>query len=694
MASLVVATQAPYEDASEHLADWHALVLALLGRWLSRYEHRLYDHQGTRNEAIVSVEEAIGLAQGTLTPTLESLELGRSSAERVCLLRERIASRLDLNARTSSLTLPIEDLRALFGLSDLDLEILLVAAFPQISVEVERLTRFLSDREDGLPTVGFLAEICCDERIDGPTPTHAFFQESPLLRHRLIRLESSGVGSTVVVTPTLLGYLQGCNTEVPTELASSCTMLEPDQVCVPKQLLIDDVTGARLRKALYANHGFVITSGLPSVGRRTVARAWLATRGTAMLEVDLPHLMQLHGANGLLEAQREARLRDAVLLLRGDGFLDDDAALNEHGHALREAFRQMSQLTLITVSRIDAGLRQIVGCAVEIDFPPTSPADQRRAWADITGCSDTAAELAGRFQLSAGMIYRCAAAADNTSIQALTSASRRAMVHSLDSLADPIETRLDWDDVVFSGDIEVKVKEIIGHAKHREQVFDEWGFGDKLSYGRGLSCLFSGAPGTGKTMMAGLVAKTLGLELWRVDVSRLVSKWIGETEKNLAKVFEQARRAQVVLLFDEADSLFGKRTEVRGANDRHANMEVNFLLQKMESHDGVAILTTNRLKDIDEAFLRRIRFRVDFPVPENDERAQLWRRMIPARAPTTDNIDFDALGEVFTLSGGHIRNAVLRASFLAATNGGPIDQENLFDAAVAEAREMGQLVRS
>jgi SpoVK/Ycf46/Vps4 family AAA+-type ATPase len=215
-----------------------------------------------------------------------------------------------------------------------------------------------------------------------------------------------------------------------------------------------------------------------------------------------------------------------------------------------------------------------------------------------------------------------------------------------------------------------------------------------LSYGRGLSCLFSGPPGTGKTMMAGLIAKSLGRQLWRVDVSRLVSKWIGETEKNLAKIFEEARRAQVVLLFDEADSLFAKRTQVKSSHDRNANMEVNFLLQKMENHDGVTILTTNMLNSIDEAFLRRIRFRVTFPVPDPALRALLWERMLPSRAPVCDDIQFEVLGTQFEMSGGHIRNAVLRGAFAAASSGTHIGHTHLFDAAVAEAREMGRLVRS
>jgi len=193
-------------------------------------------------------------------------------------------------------------------------------------------------------------------------------------------------------------------------------------------------------------------------------------------------------------------------------------------------------------------------------------------------------------------------------------------------------------------------------------------------------------------MVAGLIASELGLDLYQVDLSKIVSKWIGETEKNLSELFDAAEAGHVVLLFDEADSLFAKRTEVKTSSDRNANLEVNYLLQRMESFAGIVILTTNLDAAIDDAFRRRLSLRVEFPVPDPDERARLWRALLPAIAQVADDLDFDALGARFEMTGGYIRNAALRAAFLAADEGTAIAMRHLVRAARAEYQAMGKVM--
>jgi SpoVK/Ycf46/Vps4 family AAA+-type ATPase len=217
------------------------------------------------------------------------------------------------------------------------------------------------------------------------------------------------------------------------------------------------------------------------------------------------------------------------------------------------------------------------------------------------------------------------------------------------------------------------------------------GFGARVA-ARGVSALFAGPPGTGKTMAAAVLAGELGLELFRIDLSRVVSKYIGETESNLARVFDEASASRAILLFDEADSLFGKRTDVRSSVDRYANMEINYLLQRMESFDGISILTTNLEHAMDEAFRRRLHFRVRFEAPDDQMRARLWQKLLPAEAEQTGDIDLAALGRRFEMSGGHIRNAALRAAFLAAGEGRAIDQAALVAAAEREVEEMGRIM--
>ncbi|MBK7534418.1 MAG: ATP-binding protein [Myxococcales bacterium] len=215
-----------------------------------------------------------------------------------------------------------------------------------------------------------------------------------------------------------------------------------------------------------------------------------------------------------------------------------------------------------------------------------------------------------------------------------------------------------------------------------------------MATSRGLTALFSGPPGTGKTLVAGVIARELGLDLYQVDLSKMMSKWIGETERNLASIFDAAEDGQVILLFDEADSLFAKRTEVRSSNDRYANLEVNYLLQRLDSFEGIAILTTNASGSIDPAFKRRLSFRLSFPFPDEDTREQLWRAHLPPALPVRGPLALDRLAHKYQLSGGYIRNACLRAAFLAAQDGHAVTQDHLERAVALEFAELGKLSNS
>ncbi len=257
-----------------------------------------------------------------------------------------------------------------------------------------------------------------------------------------------------------------------------------------------------------------------------------------------------------------------------------------------------------------------------------------------------------------------------------------------------VETGAAWEDLVLPEETLEAVRTVARFARLRGQLFDSWGFERKMPYGRALSAMFSGPSGTGKTMVAGLIARDLGVELYRVDLGRLVSKYVGETEERLGALFDEATQTGAALLFDEADSLFGQRTEIKSANDRYANLEVNYLLQRLEDFEGLVFLTTNFGTSIDEAFLRRIRFRLTFPFPAPAERAKLWQVMVPPELPMDDKgdpADWDWLGETFELAGGHVRNAVLRAAMLAAEAGKSVGMRHLYDAAAAEYRELGKL---
>ena len=282
------------------------------------------------------------------------------------------------------------------------------------------------------------------------------------------------------------------------------------------------------------------------------------------------------------------------------------------------------------------------------------------------------ARLNGDPAISGELIHRCC---------------YRQAVHKLGDLASRIPAAHTWDDVVLPDVQKNLLKRACTHILHQHQVYYRWGFEKKISYGRGLSILFAGAPGTGKTMCAQVIAQQLNMELYKINISQIVSKYIGETEKNLRAVFKEAKHASCILFFDECDALFGKRSEVKDSHDRNANVEVAYLLQQIEEYDGVCVLATNLIGNIDAAFLRRITYVVHFPFPNPEMRENIYRRMLPDAAPVSDDIDWKFLGEKFELSGGHIKNIVLAAAFMAAEEGEPISMRQLLRAAVTEMRK-------
>jgi len=228
-------------------------------------------------------------------------------------------------------------------------------------------------------------------------------------------------------------------------------------------------------------------------------------------------------------------------------------------------------------------------------------------------------------------------------------------------------------------------------VEYRSLVYDNWGFGDRLSLGKGLSVLFAGPSGTGKTMAAEIIAGELGLDVYKIDLSTVVSKYIGETEKNLSRIFTEATTSNAILFFDEADALFGKRSEVRDAHDRYANIEINYLLQKMEEYDGIVILATNFRKNMDEAFVRRIQSTIEFPFPDAEDRLRIWQGVWPENTPRAD-LDLECMASRFQITGGNIRNIALSAAFLAAEDGGCVRMKHLMRATLQEYQKMGKII--
>ncbi|MBA3539643.1 MAG: ATP-binding protein, partial [Deltaproteobacteria bacterium] len=340
---------------------------------------------------------------------------------------------------------------------------------------------------------------------------------------------------------------------------------------------------------------------------------------------------------------------------------------------------------------------------VRVRWPLPDVAIRQAMWTRAAG--DPTGDLQGlamRYRVGAGVIARAVVSAraqrEHGPLDAadLAAGLRHNIAEDLGGLAQPVVVTQSWDDLVLSDDTRDHVTTLIGRIRHGHKVLKDWQYRSKMARGTGVPALFSGAPGTGKTMVAGLIARELDLELYQVDLSQIVSKWVGETEKQLAKVFDAAEQGHVLLLFDEADALFGQRSaDVKSAVDRYANLEVNYLLQRVESFGGITILTTNLESGIDSALKRRLAAHIVFELPDEDEREILWQRLITTEsAPLAANLDLLQLARTFPkMSGANIRNAALAAAFLAAAeHATTITQDHLMRAARTEYRSMGHVL--
>ena len=702
--------------AGATLDDWLDHLLLCVQRHIARYGHRMVQASGNLNQLYVGLEEARRVLRGG-TPAIAPAAAGALALPNAETLDARIAeSRTRL--RTSGGW--VAALQQRFQLGFDELELLMAASAPMLSVDLSRLYTFAwADFAVKLPSVGFLVELLADTPAQRANLVRFFLPAAPLVRSRLVELRAATAWGDptpllhqgVVMPDSVASFLRGhADPGVASPDGTTQSYLPADGLPAEQLYLAPNVFSSLqsvLTQGLVANGPRLNLLGPKGSGRRTALGTAAAAHGLGVLVVDLVRLAadEKTFPARLGAALRDGLLRGSVPLLRGDLLFDDREKWEPLARRTGELVGAHPGPVAFSAREPNSVLEQNVRHLYDLRFPVPGTPEQRKLWIsalNVENAGEMAAALSQRFKVTPGTLHVAVTDARSrhrftggdgpVQVHQVADAVRRRLDHALSNVAQPYTTTLDWDDVVLPEDVMNTLNEILSQARYREKVFDEWGMRRKMSYGRGLACLFAGPPGTGKTMMAGIMAKTLGRELYKVDISKVVSKWVGETEKNLGRIFDEAERAQVILLFDEADSLFSTRTEVKGSNDRFANMEINYLLQRMESYDGMSLLTTNFEKSIDEAFKRRLKFKVDFPLPEPEERATLWRVMMPDPKVVAGDIDYERLGKKFRMSGGNIKNAVLRAAFYAAEEGTIIDHALLLRAAIAESRDMGRLI--
>jgi SpoVK/Ycf46/Vps4 family AAA+-type ATPase len=456
----------------------------------------------------------------------------------------------------------------------------------------------------------------------------------------------------------------------------------------------------------------LLFSGPPGTGKTLLARAVAHRLGRPLLRARADHLAEADGpVEEAIDALfQDASLHDAIL------FFDEcEALFGQRGARLGtllqaiEAFDGVLLLATNLPERLDPAVERRIVHRVDFELP--APAEREQIWemhlppeADIAPDVDIPL-LSNLFNLSGGAIKNAVLAALSAAVDldperptldmALLRRAAEGQTRSkLEGLAERSRVNLRLADLVLPDEEHRKVAEIAAACRNKDLVQNRWGLGRRLTTGRGIAILFDGPPGTGKTLCAELLAAELGRPLYRVHIPNVVSKWVGETEKNISEIFARARSVQSVLLFDEADSLFSARTEVRSSNDRFANQEVNLLLQEIERSDGIVILTTNLFGGLDEALRRRIQYRVTFPMPGAAERARIWERLVPAETPLAADVNFERMGALYEFAGGAIKNAVVRASYRAWEDGGGLTQGHLIDAGRVECEALGIAVRT
>jgi len=599
---------------------------------------------------------------------------------------------------------------AALNLTSFERDLLLLCLALELDRGYERIYAYLHDDVTARqPTVGLALDLLCEDPRGRLFARRHLGANAPLRAWRLIRLlpgrdnASSLLARPMALAPGVAAHLlegdglprwlerqgpmdaQATLDDLPSELREAVRQLAegpPERVWV--HLLADDDGEAR-----------------------QCALALAAGWGVPLLTVSSSQLPSQPAA--LRRAARDALLEGAALYV-------PRAALEAHpADVWAEALRGLSTPVLWGCAPAQTRgssaapwppLAEDGWHTARLGIPDATFERRRQLWGRALGPQGEGMDLdalAGRYRLSRDQITQAARMARDGARQRAGAdrpiaeddaytAARAVSSPDLGSYAQRILPRHTWSDIILPTDQLDQLRELCGQFRYRHVVYDGWGMGGRSQLGRGLAALFAGPSGTGKTLAAEVIASELVLDLFKIDLSGIVSKYVGETEKNLERIFNQARHANAILLFDEADALFGKRSETKDAHDRYANIEISYLLQKVEEYDGVVILTSNLQQNLDEAFLRRLHFVVAFPLPDETARQRIWEQHLPPTLPRAGDVDPADLAQRWKFSGGSIRNVALSAAFLAARDDGEMAPEHLLWAARREFQKLGKLV--
>jgi SpoVK/Ycf46/Vps4 family AAA+-type ATPase len=724
----------PAPDPAAGLAPPAASASAAALAWLAATSARLWAKVRGRvldTLAVAGVDAELRAAEAAEARAREAAAAAAAAAQEAA-------------ARAAGAPLPLDLLAERHGLDAFDREALLVVLAPVFDLSFGELLGRLRDHPlRGGIDVDLVLSVLCDSFVERIERRRRFLPDAPLVRAGLLLVTpGSGEAGDPLLTAELHvpeAVVRQLTGERPVADAPTLPAgIRPPRVALEDLVLQRDVVdqlvaiavmhGDRVARAAWGGHTTsqrgravtVLLHGAPGTGKSAAAEALAAALGRPVLVADEARYEAPRGplsappADDLPALLRLAEANGAVLVVDDcERWFAHRVAGNPRLGELLAALERFHGVTVLTTNLLDAldeGVDRHIVYKIAFELPPP---DLREAlWrrhvppevplgddVDLTFLARKF-DFAGGFIKNAVMVATGLAGAREGDERRLTMhdlmvGARTQLRHRLTKYAERHLTRLRLNDLILPDDVKGQVVEVLDAVQARARVFHEWGFSGKLTTGRGLSVLLDGEPGTGKTLCAEIMAAELGLTLYRINVANVVDKYIGETEKNLTRIFREAgaNSGQSLLLFDEADSLFAKRVDVKSSNDRFSNMEINVLLQLIERYEGLVVLTTNLKHGIDKAFERRLSFKINFPFPDEDMRERIWRHLVPAEAPLAPDVDFERVARAFELAGGSIRNSLVRAAYRAASEDRPITLHDFAEAARRECAATGKLYR-
>lgn len=576
-------------------------------------------------------------------------------------------------------------LSQIFGLSDFERSLLLLCAAIEFSTDIAQLCAASQDNPQR-PYPTFALALSCLDHVTWDV----VLPNRPLRYWQLLEIHQSNIQplttSSLRADERIVNYIKGVN-YLDNRLATLVLPLDPwsgqDEILPlpPSQQKVASAIIHQIENSIQKqNFPIFQLSGIDTQSKQIIT--WQICQELELqlyrLPVELLPTQSTEVANFARLWQRESRLLPLALYIDVQG-LDEKTGST----ALRQFLTHNEGIIFLDIRDMGFSLDL---ATVTYDIAKPTPIEQQQAWElTLENQSGYAAQLANQFHLNIVEISKIAKSAQNSNEQlwndCLASTSPR-----LDTLAQRLEIKASWSDIVLPDEELDLLHQIADQVQHRSIVYDQWGFRQRMNRGMGVSVMFAGESGTGKTMAAEVIANDLQLNLYRIDLSAVVSKYIGETEKNLRRLFDAAEDGGAILFFDEADALFGKRSEVKDSHDRYANIEINYLLQRLEAYRGLAILATNIKSALDAAFMRRLRFIVNFSFPGVMERKAMWEKVFPPKTPV-EELDFQKLAK-YNLTGGNIHNIAVNAAFLAAKAGTPVNMDLLMAATKTEFRKL------